>query len=79
MASSQAGLVVVQPGALVVVVVLLRRVRLFVTPGLPALHCLQEFAQTHVLGVGDAIQSSILCQPLLLLPSKLSQHQGLSQ
>ena len=28
------------------------------TPGLPVLHCLPEFAQTHVHQVGDAIQPS---------------------
>ena len=27
-------------------------------PGFPVLHCLPEFAQTHVLWVGDAIQPS---------------------
>ena len=44
-------------------------------PGFPVLHCLLEFAQTHVLWVDDAIQSS---HPLLP-PSPaftLSQHQG---
>ena len=47
------------------------------TPGFPVLHCLQEFAQTHVLWVNDAIQPS---HPLLSpsLPAfYLSQHQGL--
>ena len=46
------------------------------TPGLPVHHHLPEFAQTHVHGVGDAIQSS---HPLSS-PSpafNLSQHQGL--
>ena len=47
------------------------------TPGSPVLLYLPEFAQTHVLWVGDAIQPS---SPLLL-PSppafSLSQHQGL--
>ena len=38
-------------------------------PGSPVLHYLLEFAQTHVHWVGDAIQSLILCCPLLLLPS----------
>ena len=38
------------------------------TPGFPVLH-LPELAQTHVHWVGDAIQPSILCRPLLLLPS----------
>ena len=32
------------------------------TPGLPVYHQLPEFAQTHVHGVGDAIQPS---HPLL--------------
>ena len=32
------------------------------TPGFPVLHCLSEFAQTHVHQVDDAI----LCRPLLL-------------
>ena len=49
------------------------------TPGFPVLHCLPEFAETHVHWVGDAIQPS---HPLSL-PSpptlSFSQHQGLSQ
>ena len=36
------------------------------TPGLPAHHQLPEFTQTHVHRVGDAIQPSHLCHPLLL-------------
>ena len=47
-------------------------------PGLPVLHHLPEFAQTHVHWVGDAIQPS---HPLSS-PSpafSLSQHQGLFQ
>ena len=46
------------------------------TPGYPVLHYLQEFAQTHVRWVGDAIQPS---HPLLLPPLpalNLSQHQS---
>ena len=39
------------------------------TPGLPAHHQLLEFTQTHVHRVGDAIQPSHPCRPLLLLPS----------
>ena len=39
------------------------------TPGLPVHHQLPEFTQTHVHWVGDAIQSSHLCHPLLLPPS----------
>ena len=49
------------------------------TPGSPVLHYIQEFAQTHVHRVGDAIQPSY---PLLSpsLPAfSLSQHQGLFQ
>ena len=37
-------------------------------PGLPVHHQLPEFTQTHVHRVGDAIQPSHLCRPLLLLP-----------
>ena len=47
------------------------------TPGFPVYHHLPELAQTHVHGVGDAIQPS---HPLST-PSpptfNLSQHQGL--
>ena len=40
------------------------------TPGFPVLHCLPEFAQTHVHWVDDAIQPSHpLSPPLLLLLS----------
>ena len=39
------------------------------TPGLPVHHQLPEFPQTHVHGVGDAIQPSHPLSPLLLLPS----------
>ena len=38
------------------------------TPGLPVHHQLPEFTQTHVHQVGDVIQPSHLCRPLLLLP-----------
>ena len=37
--------------------------------GFPVLHCLLEFAQTHVHWVGDAIQPSHPMPPFLLLPS----------
>ena len=50
----------------------LSRVRFFANPcmpGLPIHHQLPEFTQTHVHWVGDAIQPSHLCRPLLLLPS----------
>ena len=46
-------------------------------PGFPVLHCLPEFAQTHVHWVGDAIQSSHLLSPPSSLALNLSQHQGL--
>ena len=49
------------------------------TPGFPVLHCLLDFAQTHVHRVSGAIQSS---HPLLSpspLTLCLSQHQGLFQ
>ena len=39
------------------------------TPGLPVHHQLPEFTQTHVHWVGDAIQPSHPCRPLLLMPS----------
>ena len=39
------------------------------TPGLLVHHQLPESTQTHVHRVGDAIQPSHLCHPLLLLPS----------
>ena len=47
-------------------------------PGFPVLHCLPEFAQTHVYWVSDTIQPSHPLSP----PSPalyLSQHQGLFQ
>ena len=48
-------------------------------PGIPVLHSLPKFAQTHVHWVSDAIQPS---HPLLALSPpalNLSQHQCLSQ
>ena len=53
---------------------LLRHVQLFVTPWsaahwLPCPSPLQELAQIHIHQVSDAIQTFILCRPLLLLPS----------
>ena len=39
------------------------------TPGFLVLHHLPEFVQTHDHWVGDAIEPSYLCFPLLLLPS----------
>ena len=38
-------------------------------PGLPVHHQLQEFTQTHVHRVSDAIHHLILCHPRLLPPS----------
>ena len=38
------------------------------TPGLPVHQQFPEFTQTHVHWLGDAIQPSHLCRPLLLLP-----------
>ena len=48
------------------------------TPGLPVLHQLQEFAQTHVCWVGGAIQPSYPLSLLSPFAFNLSQHQGLS-
>ena len=49
------------------------------TPGLPVNHQLQEFTQTHVHRVGDAIQPSHpLSSPSPPAPNP-SQHQGLFQ
>ena len=42
-------------------------------PGSPVHHQLLELIQTHVHGVGDAIQPSHSLSSLLLLPS-ISQH-----
>ena len=39
------------------------------TPGFPVLHCLPEFAQTHVHCVDDSIQPSHPLSPLLFLSS----------
>ena len=38
-------------------------------PGIPVHHQLPELTQTHVHWVGDVIQPSLLCHPLLLPPS----------
>ena len=49
------------------------------TPGLPVHHQLPEFTQTHMHGVGDAIQPSHpLSIPSPPTPNP-SQHQGLFQ
>ena len=49
------------------------------TPGLPVLHRLSEFAQTHVHWVGDAIQPSHSLSSPSPPALNLSQHQGLFQ
>ena len=49
------------------------------TPGLPVLHYLPEFTQTHVHWVGDAIPPSHPLLPPSPPAFNLSQHQGLFQ
>ena len=49
------------------------------TPSFPVLHCLLEFAQTHVHWVGDAIQPSHPLSPPSPPAFSLSQHQSLFQ
>ena len=49
------------------------------TPGLPVLHYLPEFAQTHVHWVGDTIQPSHPLSPPFPPALNLSQHQGIFQ
>ena len=49
------------------------------TPGFPVLHYLPEFAQTHVRGVGDAIQPSHPLSSPSLVTFNLSHHDGLFQ
>ena len=46
-------------------------------PGFPSLHCLLEFAQTHVHWVGDAIQPSHSLSSPSPSAFNISQHQGL--
>ena len=48
-------------------------------PGLPVLHYLPEFAQTHVHWVDDAVQPSHPLLPLSPPALNLSHHQGLFQ
>ena len=47
------------------------------TPGLPVVHQLPEFTQTHVHRVSDAIQPSHPLSPPSPPTLNLSQHQGL--
>ena len=49
------------------------------TSGLPVLHYLMEFTQTHVHPVSDAIQPPHPLLPASPLALNLSQHQGLLQ
>ena len=49
------------------------------TPGLPVHHQLPEFTETHVHGVGDAIQPSHPLSSPFPATFNLSQHQGLFQ
>ena len=49
------------------------------TPGLPVHHQCPESTQTHVHGVGDAIQPSHPLSPPSPRALNLSQHQGLFQ
>ena len=46
-------------------------------PGFPVFQCLLEFAQIHVLWVGDAIQPCHLLPPSSSFAFNLSQHLGL--
>ena len=46
-------------------------------PGFPELHCLPEFAQTHVHQVSDAIQPSYPLSSPSPPALNLSQHQSL--
>ena len=48
-------------------------------PVFPVLHYLQEFAQTHVHSVSDAIQPSHPLSPPSPPALELSQHQALFQ
>ena len=48
-------------------------------PGFPVLHCLLEFAQTHVCWVDNVIQPSHPFSPPSCPILNLSQHQGLFQ
>ena len=50
-----------------------------ITSGFPVHHQLPVFTQTHVLGVGDAIQPSHPLYSPPLPTFNLSQHQGLFQ
>ena len=49
------------------------------TPGFPVLHCLPEFAQTHVYWLSDAIQESHPLSPLSLPALNSSQCQCVFQ
>ena len=49
------------------------------TPSFPVLHCLLEFAQTHVYWVSDAIQPSYPLSPCYPSAFYLSHHQDIFQ
>ena len=49
------------------------------TAGFPVLHCLLDFAHTHVHWIGDAIQAFHPLSPPSPPAFNLSQHQGLFQ
>ena len=49
------------------------------TPGFPVIHCLLEFAPTHVHWVSDAVQPSHPVSSPSPPAFSLSQHQGLFQ
>ena len=61
------------------IVQLLSRVWLCSIPGVPVLHYLPEFAQTHVHWVNDVIQQSDSLSSPSPLALNLSQHQSLFQ
>ena len=50
-----------------------------IMPGFRGLHCLPEFAQTHVHRISDAIQPTHSLSPLSPPAFNLSQHQGIFQ
>ena len=49
------------------------------TPGLPVSHRFSEFAQVHVHGIGDAIQTAHPLSPSSPSAFNLCQHQSLFQ
>ena len=51
----------------------------YCVPGFLILHCLPEFAQTHIHWISDAIQPSHSLSPPSSPALSLSQHEGLFQ